>query len=255
MTASALAATGAAAMILHLAGVEKRRGEAPDSFSLRVPKFTADRGQFLAVVGVSGCGKSTLFDMLALISRPDRLDSFLLAGAAETADIGRLWAAGDEARLAAQRSRRIGYVLQTDGLLPFLSVRGNALLPTRLAGQGGGGARLYSLAARLGILELLDKKPHQLSGGQRQRAAILRAMMHKPAVILADEPTAAVDRDRARSIVHGLRRLTGEEGVTVVMVTRDLDLVAGVADRHYGFTVERLPSGGTLSTCAEVPAP
>jgi putative ABC transport system ATP-binding protein len=241
--------------VLALEGAAKLRGAPPQQFRLDVPRFRAAAGQFVAVVGESGCGKSTLLDMLALISRPDELGGFgIAAQGGQAADVAALWQSGDEAALSALRATRIGYVLQTGGLLPFLTVRQNAHLAVTLAGLAQDPVRLAQLAGRLGIESQLDKKPYQLSGGQRQRAAILRSLVHRPAIILADEPTAAVDKTRAVSIVADFREIARQEGTTVIMVTHDVGLVEGIADRRFGFRLGDLPAGGTLSTCLEVPA-
>jgi putative ABC transport system ATP-binding protein len=244
----------AAALVLELRGVTKLRGESPQQFQLEVPSFFARPGEFVAIVGASGCGKSTLMDMLALISRPDSCEYFALSDATFMADIAAAWRDGDESRMSDLRSRRIGYVLQTGGLLPFLTVAQNAELVMRLAGQPEANAQIATLASRLGIASELAKKPQQLSGGQRQRAAILRSLVHRPALVLADEPTAAVDKTRASRIVKDFSRIAQEEGATVVMVTHDLDLVAGVAHRHYSFTLREEPGVGNVSTCAVVAA-
>lgn len=236
---------------IALEGVWKRRGGAGDDrvFELHVPRFHVGRGEFVAVLGASGCGKSTLLDMLGLISRPDAHDRLEVDDDGRVVDAGR----ADDAGLAAIRRRRLGYVMQTGGLLPFLTVRANARLATGLAGSDRHGAaqRLQAMAGALGIDHLLDRKPAAMSGGQRQRAAVLRALAHAPSLVLADEPTASVDRQTALGMVRMLADLASDAGASVVMVTHDHSLVAGIARRTYGFEVTR-EDRRTRSVCTEI---
>ena len=232
----------------------KRREQAGSAFELRVPELRLERGEFVAVVGESGCGKSTLLDILGLVLRPTSCELFAVHrptqhGSQQVIDIKALWDREDEAGLAELRRQHVGYVLQSGGLLPFLDVRRNILLPCRLNRRTGADLTVRRLAGRLGIRSLLAKKPQFLSGGQRQRVAILRALAHDPMVVLADEPTGAVDKPRARAIVADLRAVASERGSTVVMVTHDLDLVAAAAHRHYTFVVEEPSETVTRSVC------
>jgi putative ABC transport system ATP-binding protein len=239
------------APLLWLQGVRKQREQAGSRFELEVPEFVLERGEFVALVGESGCGKSTLLDLLALISRPTRCGLFDLGlDPQRPIDIAHLWEREAEAELAALRRRRLGYVLQTGGLLPYLTVRENLRLPGRLNRLPGLDRKIGPLAQRIGVAECLNRLPERLSGGQRQRVAILRALVHGPSLVLADEPTAAVDRQRALDIVGDLRAMTRAEGMAVVMVTHDLGLAA-LADRRYGFRLETPGPGHIRSTCLE----
>ncbi|NGM24293.1 ATP-binding cassette domain-containing protein [Roseomonas stagni] len=243
------------APILALTNAVKLRGSPPLEFRLEIPSFIARAGEFIAVVGESGCGKSTLLDLLALISRPSDASGFMLADAeCGSHDISALWRDGNERALSTLRARSVGYVLQTGGLLPFLTVGGNAELSLALAGRPLDRDRIRRLAENLGIEGQLRKKPYQLSGGQRQRAAILRALAHNPRIVLADEPTAAVDKTRAGAIVADFRRIAMIERTTVIMVTHDLTLVDDTADRRFGFRLATTAGGGTVSTCVALGA-
>lgn len=241
----------AAGALLSVRDLRKARSQADARFELHVPDFAVAPGQFVAIVGDSGCGKSTLLDTLALVLRPTSCAGFVL-GAGHgfpAADLQDLWALGDQDRLAAIRRTQLGYVLQTGGLLPFLSVEENIRLPTRLAGATAGRDEIQALAQRIGIQGMLSKKPQHLSGGQRQRAAILRALIHKPRIILADEPTAAVDKARAGAIVADFAALARDRGTTIVMVTHDHDLVRPFADATYSFTLSHPSPTEVRSVC------
>jgi putative ABC transport system ATP-binding protein len=239
--------------LLLISDTLKRREQAGVAFELEIPEFVLHTGQFVAITGDSGCGKSTLLDLLALVSRPSRCGRFVYHDAHGQSDIRALWENGDEAGLAALRRSHLGYVLQTGGLLPFLSVRQNIRLPAQLNGRHDE-AELRRLAERLGIAGVLDKKPQYLSGGQRQRAAILRAIYHRPRIVLADEPTAAVDKQRAHGIVRDFGILAKEHATTVVMVTHDRELVRPFADLTYSFTVNEVAENLTRSVCARLDA-
>lgn len=249
---SALETQGPANLaILCLQDVCKEREKGGNRFVLTVPSFVIQPGEFIAIVGASGCGKSTLLDMLALVLRPTEVGAFTI----RMPDRGRVYPVMkmNEKALAQIRKADIGYVLQTGGLLPFLSVRDNIRLPCRINGMTQIEGRVDALAKRLKISEQLSKKPQFLSGGQRQRVAIARALAHNPPLVLADEPTAAVDKPTAIEIRQAFKELTQEMGVTLCMVTHDESLVADVADRTFTFRVERdadMPEL-TRATCYE----
>jgi len=243
--------------LVDIAELVKVREQGGVSFELRVPRFVVRPGSFVALVGESGCGKSTLLDILALVLQPTRCDRFLFKdpdadSVWATDDVMDLWQSGDEQGLAQLRRRRLGYVLQSGGLLPFLSALDNLRLPLLLNGRAERVDEIRRLAERIGVATVLSKKPRYLSGGQRQRVAILRALVHGPALILADEPTAAVDRARARTIVEDLGGLAREGGSGVIMVTHDPQLVDTVADRVWGFSVEQVDDDLTRSVCTPV---
>ena len=152
------------------------------------------RGDVLAVVGGSGCGKSTLLEGIGLLLKPERVRAYALG---ENVDVAALLGRDDEPALAALRASRIGFVLQTGGLLPYLSVRENILLPRRLLSLPADGERVRHAIEVLSLGRLLEKRPAHLSIGERQRVAVVRALSHDPDVLLADEPTSALDPDNA----------------------------------------------------------
>ena len=253
-TTPASPAVTAGDCLLAMRDLRKTRSQADARFELHVPHFAVGTGEFVAIVGDSGCGKSTLLDMLALVLRPTSCTGFVLGPGHgfRGADLLALWSRGDQSRLAEIRRTQLGYVLQTGGLLPFLSVEENIRLPCRLAGTSAEPGAIRALAERIGIAGVLSKKPQHLSGGQRQRAAILRALIHSPRLILADEPTAAVDKARAVSIVTDFAALARDLGTTIVMVTHDQDLVRPHATATYSFDLTQASPTEIHSVCRRV---
>lgn len=190
-------------------------------FELRVPSLKIRPGEVVVLKGASGSGKSTLLDLLALALKPDGGETFAFRPEhQEATDLLRLWDRNDLDGLGRLRGTHIGYVLQTGGLLPFLSARENIALSCRLLGRDPGG-RIERLAERLSISAQLDKRPGQLSVGERQRVAIARAMAHRPSVVLADEPTASVDPVNAVAIRELFLDLVQRSGVTAVIAAHD----------------------------------
>ena len=206
-------------------------------FSLLVPRLKVLFGQTLAVVGASGCGKSTLLDMLALILRPQAATAFTLQTETQRENLFK----ATSSRLAHLRGKYTGYVLQSGGLLSFLNVRDNIMLPGKLLGLPVAhlSKRTTELAEKLGIAGQLNKKPQHLSGGQRQRVAIARALVHKPGLVLADEPTAAVDQASAEDICAVFKSAVREMGAALVIVSHDRPLMARTADEMVTFRVEK----------------
>lgn len=232
--------------VLYLQNINILRTQGGSQFELFIPDFQVQAGQFIAVTGESGCGKSTLLDVLALILKPSDEGDFLFYPSSSSSnhlidsqkDINKLWKNNAEDELAQLRRKNLGYVPQNGGLLPFLNVRDNLFLSPRLNNQTAFKERIDKQAKELGIEQLFERKPQSLSGGQRQRVAILRAMAHQPDLILADEPTAAVDSARAHSIVDAFKKLAYSQNTAIIMVTHDRSLVAQNCDQHYSFTVD-----------------
>jgi putative ABC transport system ATP-binding protein len=190
-----------------------------DGVSLKI-----DSGEFVSVVGRSGSGKTTMLDLVGLLLRPTS-GTILIDGV----DTARL----RDGQRADLRGQRIGFVFQEYNLLPALNVIENVTLPLRYARSNGhdGRARARRLLEYVGLSDRVGHRPDQLSGGEQQRVAIARALINGPALVLADEPTGAVDTQTADDLVALMRRLNHEEGVTFVLVTHDLEL-AGKADRR-----------------------
>ena len=175
-----------------------------------------DRGEFVAIVGRSGSGKSTLMSLLGLLERPD-VGQYFLNGR----EVGSL----REDDRAAVRNREIGFVFQLPALLPRASALKNTELPPSYAGVSGAKRRRLAAEAldRVGLSHRLDHWPHQLSGGEQQRVAIARAIVNNPALILADEPTGALDSRTSDEILSLFKDLN-REGRTIVVVTHAIDV-------------------------------
>jgi len=215
--------------LIYLETIERRYRSGDDGFALRVPRLSIGAGERVVVLGPSGSGKSTLLDLLAFLAAPEPGGRFVLHAGGEAHDIAAAWRRG-RASLAALRARHIGYVLQTGGLLPYLTVRENALLAPRLLGMEAS-ATLAALADTLGIAKLLGRLPAQLSVGQRQRVAVARALAHRPALVLADEPTAALDAGTAAAVADTLADASEAVGAALVVVTHDAGVAARIGGR------------------------
>jgi len=198
-----------------------------------VPRLDVPRGTKLALIGESGSGKSTLLELLAMILMPTQAGEFSFSPSpdAPVSDLDAIWRARGSDTLSEFRSRYVGYVLQHGGLLSYLSVRRNIELPRRLLGLPVDGVA-DELAEKLGIAQQLDKLPSALSVGQRQRAAIGRALAHEPPIVIADEPTAAIDPMNSQRIMALLVDLVEALGVTLILATHAHELV-----RERGFTM------------------
>lgn len=208
--------------MLRLVDIEKRYDApegAPDGLVLKNISLEVKQGESLAVIGPSGSGKSTLLNIIGALDRPTRGMVFL--NEQNLADL-------DEATLSGIRATQIGFVFQLHHLLPQCSVIENTMLPTLALGEKPSEAESNQRARRLldqvGLGERLLHRPGQLSGGERQRVAVVRALINRPALLLADEPTGSLDRDNARQLMDLLVELNGNEGVTLIVVTHAQDL-------------------------------
>lgn len=175
--------------------------------------LTIERGEFVAIVGKSGSGKSTLMNIIGALDVPTS-GEYLLGGK----DVGSM----TDNQLADIRNRMIGFIFQQYNLLPKLNLLENVELPLLYAGVSTTSRRMRAMASleRVGLAEKWRNMPNQLSGGQQQRVSIARALAGDPSLILADEPTGALDSKTSRSVLDFLKQLN-EEGNTIVMITHD----------------------------------
>ncbi len=178
--------------------------------------FTLNKGEFVALVAPSGAGKTTLLMMLGCVLEPT-------SGKIEIGEevvYDNKWIVKDDREL---RRKKIGFIFQAHYLIPFLNIEENISLLPYQNGESKSvvKARVKELLEYLDMSDKLKNMPSELSGGQNQRIAIARALANKPAIILADEPTAALDRHRAVSVVNMLKKITREQNVTIIMVTHD----------------------------------
>lgn len=233
--------------MINVQGVRKTRGQGAQRYSLEIGELHLAAGAQVALVGPSGCGKSTLLDLLALVLAPDVAERFSLELDGAAQDIAGLWRARQLDRLAALRSRHLGYVLQAGGLLGFLDVRGNIRLPRQLLGLADDGG-VERLAAALDVSDQLDKRPADLSLGQRQRVSCARALVHAPTLLLADEPTAALDPLNAERVMQLLLRQAEAHRVTCVIATHDETLARNAGLRVLRMQCRRDADGGVTTT-------
>lgn len=208
--------------IYHLGGEEVR---ANDDVSVAI-----DKGEFVAIVGKSGSGKSTLMNIIGALDVPTK-GEYYLGGE----DVSKM----EDKQLARIRNKMIGFIFQQYNLLPKLNLLENVELPLLYAGVGSEERKQRAMASleKVGLAEKWKNMPNQLSGGQQQRVSIARALAGDPSLILADEPTGALDSKTSREVLNFLKQLN-EEGNTIVMITHDNSIameakrVVRIADGH-----------------------
>lgn len=183
--------------------------------------FEVQSEQFTAIMGPSGSGKSTLMHLLAALDSPTTGTVYI--GEANVATL-------KDTALTKLRRERIGFIFQAFNLVPTLTARENIILPLSIAGRKVDKRWFGQIVEVLGLTDRLDHKPHELSGGQQQRVACARALMNRPDIVFADEPTGNLDSTAAAEVLTFLRRSVDHFGQTVVMVTHDA-LAASYADR------------------------
>lgn len=210
--------------VLSVHNLEIVRGQANQAFKVSLPSLVLSAGDAIAITGSSGCGKSTLIEALGLILEPSRLGRFELVGQDITAVVSGRHTTHDHA-LSRLRSQHYGFVPQVNGLLPYLNVQQNIGLQAQVQGRAIDRPWLAHATDKLGLAALTHRYARELSIGQRQRVSFLRAIAHQPDILLADEPTAALDPDHAINLFEVMLELARELRVATVVVTHEWDLV------------------------------
>jgi putative ABC transport system ATP-binding protein len=197
-------------------------------------------GEFVALLGSSGSGKSTLLNLMAGLDRP--------TGGAIFAN-GRNLSGLSSLELARYRSRTVGMVFQSFNLLPRMTLEENVELPLRLAevDRGERGARVQEALERVRLEKRLTHRPSELSGGEQQRAALARALVNRPTILFADEPTGNLDSATGESIMLLLKEIQQKLGMTIVMVTHERPLAERFADRIVALADGKLLTDGVVS--------
>ncbi|MES2706774.1 MAG: ABC transporter ATP-binding protein [Verrucomicrobiota bacterium] len=218
-------------MIAELLNISKSYRTSPESpvqSVLTGLNLSIAAGETIAITGPSGCGKSTVLNLLGTLDQPD-LGTVKLFG--EEVPFG------DEEKLSSLRAQKLGFIFQLHHLLPQCTALENVLIPT-LAGSPRPDAaaaldRAQTLLDRVGLGRHTDKKPAQLSGGERQRVAVVRALIRQPGLLLADEPTGALDAASADSLMNLLLELNAEQGTALVLVTHDPALARRMSRQYH----------------------
>ncbi|GAA0126576.1 ABC transporter ATP-binding protein [Clostridium sp. CTA-19] len=190
-------------------------------YALKNVNFSVNKGEFVAIIGASGSGKSTLLHLLGGVDKPTEGKIFV-----EDINLGSL----KEKKLAVFRRRNLGIIFQFYNLIPVLTAKENITLPAELDGKKIDKEYLEDILNTLGLKEREDHLPNQLSGGQQQRVAIGRALINKPSVILADEPTGNLDSKSTKEIMELLKLTVKKYNTSLILITHDLN-VASQADR------------------------
>jgi lipoprotein-releasing system ATP-binding protein len=202
--------------ILQLENVTKWYESAPERRILDGLDLVVGAGERFAIVGPSGCGKSTLLNLLGTLDAPS--EGRVIVDGIDTAGL-------NEDAVARIRSEKIGFIFQMHHLLPQCTSLENALVPTlalpKRPDPAAAAARAKRLFDRVGLGDKLDRLPSQLSGGERQRVAIVRSLINSPRLLLADEPTGALDEDNAMRLMELLAELNETEGLALIVVTHD----------------------------------
>lgn len=213
--------------VLELKQVKKTFGSGHKQVeAMKVTNFSADRGELIAIIGPSGSGKSTFLTIVGGLLTPTSGE--VIINDKNLADL-------NEKERSKIRLKEIGFILQASNLIPFLTVANQLKLLDQVKKENMTKKQLEELYEDLGIGDLRTKYPSDLSGGERQRVAIAKALYSNPSIILADEPTASLDSDRAYEVMELLKNETKNKNTTTIVVTHDIRLV-DYCDKVYKMT-------------------
>ncbi|NUF50370.1 ABC transporter ATP-binding protein [Gilliamella sp. ESL0250] len=212
--------------MLNINRLSISRSTGKSFFSVCLPTLTVQAGEVVVIQGDSGSGKSTLLEMVGMILKPDQIDGYNLIVDNYDIDIAKLIKQDKIEELADIRAQHLGFMLQTGGLLPFLTIRDNILLSLKLLQKKVDNSRFDYLVQKLNIVHLLNKYPKQLSIGERQRASFIRSIIHKPALLLADEPTSALDPYNANLLFDLIIEQAQQDNIAAMIVTHDWQRIA-----------------------------
>ncbi len=232
--------TTLANMGLTLSGIEVALSSGDARFRLIVDDLALAPGAMVALTGESGAGKTLLLEVLGLMRAPKPGGRYThTAPDGRESDLATLWRAGPNGRALTQaRGTIFGFVPQTGGLLNFLSVRENVALPQKLFGHIDAGW-VETLLDRMGLSAQADLLPSKLSVGQRQRAAIARALAHRPAFVIADEPTAALDPERSEDVLALFLNMAAENRCGVLLSSHEVDRITRLGLPRLNLSVRR----------------
>jgi len=214
-------------LILDIQDLEVSRGGVGQAYEVSLSSLKLEAGDVAAIVGPSGCGKSTLLESIGLLLEPQTVKYFQLVDF----DIARDMTCSlreRESRWSRIRQHCLGFVPQSGGLLPFLNVKDNIELPRKLVGSSGSDFLLQEVIERLQLSALMRHSPAQLSIGERQRVSFVRAIAHRPKLLLADEPTAALDPVLAKELFALIVEIASAFKVAALIVTHEWSLVEAV---------------------------
>ncbi len=222
--------------ILDIQDLEVSRGGVGQAYEVSLSSLKMEAGDVAAIVGPSGCGKSTLLESIGLLLEPRTVKHFQLVDF----DIARDMTCNlreRESRWSRIRQHCLGFVPQSGGLLPFLNVKDNIELPRKLVGSSGSDVLLEEVIERLQLSALMRHSPAQLSIGERQRVSFVRAIAHRPKLLLADEPTAALDPVLAKELFALIVEIASAFKVAALIVTHEWSLVEAVGIKSIVGTV------------------
>lgn len=222
--------------ILDIQNLKVSRGLAGQTYEVVLTSLMLNAGDVTAIVGPSGCGKSTLLEAIGLLLEPESAERYQLVDFDIAHDMG-ISLRERERRWARIRQNYLGFVPQSGGLLPYLNVHDNIYLARQLVGLKGSDSLLDEIIDRLKLVPLLKQSPAQLSIGERQRVSFVRAIAHRPKLLLADEPTAALDPILAKELFALIVEFARALNVTALIVTHEWSLVDEVGIRSIVGTI------------------